>query len=748
VAVRRSSSEGELRLSDETLHLALGLTDDEYDVVVQKLGREPNRTELAMFAVMWSEHCSYKSSKVHLKMLPTRGSQVLVGPGQDAGVVDLGEGIACVFKMESHSHPSAIEPFQGAATGVGGIVRDVLSMGARPVALLDPLRFGPLDDPHNRYLFSGVVAGIGQYGNSIGVPTVGGELKFAPSHTSNPTVNVMCVGFAPTDRLLSGSKASAGSILLLIGAGTGRDGIGGVSVLASRTLEEDAHASRPSVQIGDPFSEKLAIEACLELVEAGVLEGLQDLGVAGLTCALSETAASVGMGADLDLDQVALREPDLEPFEILTSESQERMLAVVRPETLAGVLGICAKWGLAARAVATLREGNTLRVTSGGDLVAELPARALADEGPVYDRPRERPAWLDRVREDDPARMPPPRSLEEAFLTVLGSPGIASARWAFEQYDSLVQGGTVVGPGADAAVIRVEGTVKAVAVSTDGNGRFGHLDPYLGAAHAVAEAARNVATVGARPLAITNCLNFGDPERPEVMWAFAEAVRGMSDACSALGTPVTGGNVSFYNESGGSAVFPTPVVGMVGVLDDYRLLVRPAFTSAGLSIYLLGSTMPEVGGSEFAERVLGKVTGRPPELDLDAESRLHRLLHESARRDVLASAHDLSDGGLATCLTECAIWGGIGFTVGLPGVAPHLGLFSESASRAVVVPRPGREGALEDLATFHHVPLTRLGLTGGSRLRFEHAFEVELSDAVVVYEGAIPTLMSGQRLAG
>ena len=663
-------------------------------------------------------------------------------------MVDLGEGIACVFKMESHSHPSAIEPFQGAATGVGGIVRDVLSMGARPVALLDPLRFGPLDDPHNRYLFSGVVAGIGQYGNSIGVPTVGGELKFAPSHTSNPTVNVMCVGFAPTDRLLSGSKASAGSILLLIGAGTGRDGIGGVSVLASRTLEEDAHASRPSVQIGDPFSEKLVIEACLELVEAGVLEGLQDLGGAGLTCAVSETAALVGMGADVDLDQVALREPDLEPYEILTSESQERMLAVVRPETLAGVLGICAKWGLAARAVATLREGNTLRVTSGGDLVAELPARALADEGPVYDRPRERPAWLDRVREDDPARMPPPRSLEEAFLTVLGSPGIASARWAFEQYDSLVQGGTVVGPGADAAVIRVEGTVKAVAVSTDGNGRFGHLDPYLGAAHAVAEAARNVATVGARPLAITNCLNFGDPERPEVMWAFAEAVRGMSDACSALGTPVTGGNVSFYNESGGSAVYPTPIVGMVGVLDDYRLLVRPAFTSAGLSIYLLGSTMPEVGGSEFAERVLGKVTGRPPELDLDAESRLHRLLHESARRDVLASAHDLSDGGLATCLTECAIWGGIGFTVGLPGVAPHLGLFSESASRAVVVPRPGREGALEELATFHHVPLTRLGLTGGSRLRFEHAFEVELSDAVVVYEGAIPTLMSGQRLAG
>jgi phosphoribosylformylglycinamidine synthase II len=734
---------------NEPLHRALGLTDDEHAQVVQKLRREPNRTELAMFSVMWSEHCSYKSSRVHLKTLPTRGPQVLVGPGQDAGVVDLGGGTACVFKLESHSHPSAIEPFQGAATGVGGIVRDVLSMGARPVALLDPLRFGPLDDPHNRYLFSGVVAGIGQYGNSIGVPTVGGELKFAPCHSSNPTINVMCVGFARTDRLLTNAKPAPGSVLLLIGAGTGRDGIGGVSVLASRTLEEDAHEARPSVQIGDPFSEKLVIEACLELAEAGLLEGLQDLGGAGLTCAASETAARAEMAADLDLDQVALREAGLEAFEILTSESQERMLAVVRPDALDHALAVCAKWGLAARAVGTLRQGSALRVTHRGVTVAEIPARALADEAPVYDRPMERPAWLDRVREDDPAQSPAPGSLEDAFLAVLGSPGIASARWAFEQYDSLVQGGTVAGPGADAAVIRLEGTVKAVAVSTDGNGRFGHLDPYLGGAHAVAEAARNVAAVGARPLAVTNCLNFGNPERPEVMWAFAETVRGMADACVALGTPVTGGNVSFYNESGGSAVYPTPVVGMLGVLDDYRLRMGAGFEHAGLPIYLLGSTLPELGGSEFAERILGKVSGRPPALDLEAESRLHRLLHEAARRDVLASAHDLSDGGLVVALAECAIWGGNGFTVGLPGgLPPHLTLFSESASRAVVTPSSGREGTLEELAAFHHVPLTRLGLTGGLRLRFEHAFEVELSDAVVVYEGAMPMLMSGQRLAG
>jgi phosphoribosylformylglycinamidine synthase II len=652
--------------------------------------------------------------------------------------------------MESHSHPSAIEPYQGAATGVGGIVRDVLSMGARPAALLDPLRFGPLDDPHNRYLASGVVAGIGQYGNCIGVPTVGGELKFAPCHSSNPTIDVMCVGFISADRLLAGGGAQVGDALVLIGASTGRDGIGGVSVLASRTLEDDAHASRPSVQIGDPFSEKLLIEACLELADGGLLKGLQDLGGAGITCAVSETAAGAGLGADLDLDQVILREPGLEPFEILTSESQERMLAVVRPDDVDEVLAVCAKWGLPGRWVGTLRKGPTMAVTHRGTTVAEVPSRALADEGPVYERPMERPAWLDRIREDDPARIPAPASLEDAFLDVLGSPGVAGARWAFEQYDSLVQGGTVVGPGGDAAIVRLEGSVKAVAVSTDGNGRFGHLDPYLGGAHAVAEAARNVATVGARPLALTKCLNFGNPERPEGMWACAETGRGMAAASSALGTPVTGGNVSFYNESGDSGVYPTPIVGMVGLLEDYRLLVRSGFGREGLSIYALGATLPELGGSEYADRVLGMVAGRPPALDLEAESRLHGLLYAAAGRDLLASAHDCSEGGMAVSLAECAIWGGMGFTVGLPArdLLPHLSLFSESASRVVVTARPGREQAVADMAASHGVPLRLLGLTGGSRLRFEHAFEVELSDAVVAYEGTIPRLMSGGRVSG
>jgi phosphoribosylformylglycinamidine synthase len=732
----------------EPLHRALGLTDDEHGAIVERLGREPNRSELAMYSVMWSEHCSYKSSKVHLRTLPTAGPQVLVGPGADAGVVDLGGGQACVFKMESHSHPSAVEPYQGAATGVGGIVRDVLSMGARPVALLDPLRFGPLDDARNRYLFSGVVAGIGGYGNCIGVPTVGGEVKFDASHASNPTIDVMCVGFAAVDALVPARAGKAGSVLVLIGAGTGRDGIGGVSVLASATLDEDAHESRPSVQIGDPFTEKLLIEACLELNRRGLIEGLKDLGGAGLTCAVSEAAAGAGLGADLDLDAVPRREEGMEPFEVLTSESQERMLAIVRPSHLNGVLDVCRKWGLSASPVARFVEGEALRVTGADGVIADVPARSLADEGPEYRRPARPPAWLEDLHGDDPAAAAFDGSMEDAFFAVLGSPNVAGKRWVFEQYDSLVQGATVAGPGGDAAVIRLEGSLKAIAVSADGNGRWCHLDPALGAAHAVAEAARNVATVGARPLAVTNCLNFGNPERPEVMWAFEETVRGMAEACRALGTPVTGGNVSFYNESAASAIRPTPIVGMVGMAEDYRLLVRAAFADAGLAIYVLGRTLPELGGSEFAEAVLGRVSGRPPVLDLAAEARLHELLQRAANEDVLAMAHDCSDGGLAIALAEAAIAGGVGVTASAPdgSMPPHLAWFSESASRAVVAARSGREGAFEVLAVTSGVPFTRIGTTGGSRLTFDGAFDVPLADAIAVFEGTIPRLMSGERV--
>jgi phosphoribosylformylglycinamidine synthase subunit PurL len=733
---------------DQPLHRALGLTDEELVRIRDTLGREPNRAELAMYAAMWSEHCSYKSSKVHLRTLPTEGPAVLVGPGEDAGVVDVGEGLAAVFKLESHSHPSAIEPVQGAATGVGGIVRDVLSMGARPVALMDPLRFGPLEDARNWWLLSGVVAGIGQYGNSIGVPTVGGEVKFAAPHGPNPTINVLCLGLAPADRLVRARAEGEGNHLVLIGASTGRDGIGGVSVLASRTLDDSSDESRPSVQIGDPFSEKLLIEACLEMIDAGLLVGLQDLGGAGITCAVSESAARAGAGAEIDLDAVPLREPGMEAFEILTSESQERMLAIVRPEDLAAVEAVCRKWGLAPATIGRVTGDGRVRVRMAGSTVAEVPARSLADEGPVYERSEARPAWLDDLHEDDPTYAPAPDDLRDCFVRVLGSPNVASKRWVFEQYDSLVQGNTLGGPDGDAALVRIEGTLRAIALSTDGNGRYGLLDPYLGGAHAVAEAARNVACTGTRPLAVTNCLNFGNPERPEVMWSFAEAVRGMGDACRALDTPVTGGNVSFYNETGDSAVYPTPVVGMLGVLDDYRLRLGTGL-APGAVVYLLGDTFPELGGSEYAEVVLGRVSGRPPALDLHRERALIDLLVEAAARDVLASAHDCSDGGLAVALAEAAIAGECGFAVAVPGDLPaHVALFSESASRVVVSVDPAKTGALETLAGDHGVPFARLGETGGPRMVFDDLFEATLDEARRVHEATIPNLMSIRAAAG
>jgi phosphoribosylformylglycinamidine synthase II len=740
---------------------ALGLTAEEYGRILETLGREPNRAELAMYAAMWSEHCSYKSSKVHLRHLPTEGPHVLVGPGEDAGVVDVGDGLACVFKIESHSHPSAIEPYQGAATGVGGIVRDVLSMGARPVALLDPLRFGPLEEERNRWLMSGVVAGIGGYGNCIGVPTVGGEVKFAPGHGPNPTVNAMCVGLVQADRLLPARAEGEGNVLVLIGSRTGRDGIGGVSVLASRTLGEASAAARPSVQIADPFSEKLLIEACLEMAGAALLVGLQDLGGAGLTCAVSESAARAGTGVELDLDDVPLREPGMEPFEILTSESQERMLAILRPGDLPTVRAVCEKWGLQATPVGRVTGDGRLRARAGGTVVAEIPARSLAQEGPEYDRPMSPPLWLDDLLADDPADAAPPMGPGEALFRLLGSPNVAGKRWVYEQYDSLVQGRTLAGPGGDAALIRIEGTGRAIAVSTDGNGRYGHLDPFLGGVHAVAEAARNVACTGARPLAITNCLNFGNPERPEVMWAFHQTVQGIAEACRVLETPVTGGNVSFYNESGESSVYPTPIVGMVGLLDDERRRVGMAF-GPGRVIYLLGETFPELGGSEYAETILGKVSGRPPAVDLDREVALASLLVEAAQSALLASAHDCSDGGLAVCLAESAIAGDCGFRLELPEDLPaHLALFAESGARAVVSAEPERAEALEALAARWEVPFARLGKTGGSRMivrarpqtgqartQSEGVLDLPLAEARDVYESAIPNLMEIRRAAG
>jgi phosphoribosylformylglycinamidine synthase len=730
-------------VSDEQpLHRRLGLKDDEYDRIVATLGREPNATELAMYSVMWSEHCSYKSSKVHLRTLPTEGSAVLVGPGQDAGAIDVGDGIAVVFKMESHSHPSAIEPYQGAATGVGGIVRDIVSMGARPVALLDPLMFGPLTQERNRWLFEGVVAGIGGYGNCIGVPTVGGEVRFAEPHSSNPCVNVMCVGIARADELATATSLTphVGSYMVLYGAATGRDGIGGVSVLASATIEEGSEGSRPSVQIGDPFAEKLLIESSLELIREGLLEGLQDLGGAGLTCALSESAARAGMGALVDLDAVPLREQRMEAFEVLISESQERMLAIVHPSKLDEVKAVCTRWGLATAVVAELVEGGGLEVRMGGAPVARVPARSLADDGPEYERPLAPPEAPPPA--DDPTFAPFEGDLAEAFFAVLTSANVAGKRWAFEQYDQRVQGNTVAGPGSDAAIVRVPGTLKGLAISTDGKGRYGRLDPYLGAMHAVAEAARNVAVSGARPLAITNCLNFGNPERPVVMWQFAESIRGMRDACLAFETPVTGGNVSFYNESGDSAIDPTPVIGMVGLLEDHRLRLPSAFPGGGLAVYLLGETLPELGGSEFAEVVLSVVAGVPPALDLDAERALHGLLAAAAAATLVRSAHDCGDGGLGVALAECAIGQGHGFAVTVGGdLPPHVAMFSESASRAVVSVAPHDRQAFEALADEHGVPWSRIGETGGPRVMIDGVLDTTVAALTDAWEGAIPRLL-------
>jgi phosphoribosylformylglycinamidine synthase len=727
-------------------HHRFGLSDDEHSKIVAALGREPNDSELAMYGAMWSEHCSYKSSKAYLRKLPTEGAAVLVGPGQDAGAVDIGDGMAAVFKMESHSHPSAVEPYQGAATGVGGIVRDIVSMGARPVALLDALMFGPLGEERNRWLLSGVVAGIGGYGNCIGVPTVGGEVRFGAPHGANPTVDVMCVGIAEKEMLVTATslEAHAGSFMVLYGATTGRDGIGGVSVLASATLDGSSESSRPSVQIGDPFAEKLLIEASLELIGEGLLEGLQDLGGGGITCAVSESAARAGVGALLDLDAVPLREPGMEAFEILTSESQERMLAIVHPSKLEAVKAVCDRWGLQTAVVASLVQGGSLIVRRDGEVVADIPARSLTDEAPEYERITSPPTPDAAV--EDPTFLPFEEDLGKAFLAVLASPNVASKRWVFEQYDSIVQGQTVAGAGSDAAILRVPQTMRGLALSVDGKGRYGALDPYLGAAHAVAEAARNVAVTGAIPLAITNCLNFGNPERPVVMWQFAESIRGISDACRAFDTPVTGGNVSFYNESTNegvtSAIWPTPVIGMLGLLADYRLRVPSGFPRGRLAVYLLGETFAELGGSEFAETVLGVVAGRPPALDLGKERALQLLLGAAAEEDLLMSGHDCGDGGLAIALAESAIEGGHGFAVTVPGdLPPHVAFFSESASRAIVSLTSENEERLGALAGEYGVPLARLGETGGPRAVFDGLLEITVDELRDVFEGAIPRLL-------
>ncbi len=723
------------------LHRQLGLTDDEVDAIRDRLGRDPNDLELAIFSVMWSEHCSYKSSRPLLRTLPTSGEGMVAGPGENAGVLSIGDGLAVAFKMESHNHPSAVEPYQGAATGVGGILRDIFTMGARPIAVLDALRFGDPTEPRTRHLVDGVVRGVGGYGNCVGVPTVGGELVFDPSYQGNPLVNVMAIGLLEERHLTRAIAPGPGNLVVLFGSTTGRDGIGGASVLASATFADDDPSKRPSVQVGDPFAEKLLIEASLELIERGLVEGLQDLGAGGISCGTSETADRAGTGMIVDLDAVPRREPGLEPFEVMISESQERMVAIVRPERYEAVREVCERWGLPVAIIGRVTDGADLVVVTGGlaadgapageaTELARIPVAALTSDAIVHERSAEPPA---RRRAAPAPGAPesvtdrlPERGMDPALvlLALIGSPNLATRRWVYDQYDSTVMTNTVAGPGRGAAVLRVKGTKKALVASTDCNHAVGQHDPWLGAAMSVAEATRNVSITGARPLGVTNCLNFGDPTRPEAFWQLREAVRGLGDACRALGIPVTGGNVSLYNESPQGVIAPTPEIGVVGLLEDVDALVGPAFAEDGDVILLAGHATPGLAGSAYALLAGSAPEDRPPALDLAREAAVQRFIRAAVERGLVASAQDVGGGGLAVALAECALWSGHGARVRVGvGDSPAVELFGESPSRVVLTCRPLEVPAISLLAAEHDVPLEELGVVGGERLVIDLAGE-------------------------
>ncbi|HVE73949.1 MAG TPA: phosphoribosylformylglycinamidine synthase subunit PurL [Mycobacteriales bacterium] len=731
-------------------YLELGLKDEEYFRVREVLGRRPTRPELAMYSIMWSEHCSYKSSKVHLRQFGDmpHSERMLVGMGENAGVVDVGEGLAVTFKVESHNHPSYVEPYQGAATGVGGIVRDILTMGARPILVMDPLRFGDADHPDTQRVLPAVVAGIGGYGNCLGLPNVGGEVVFDPSYQGNPLVNALCLGVMPIERIQRSAARGTGNAVVLLGAKTGRDGIGGVSVLASATFDEGGPAKRPSVQVGDPFTEKLLIEACLEMYDAGLVQGIQDLGGAGLTCALTETSAAGGAGMRAYLERVPLREASMEPHEVLASESQERMLAIVAPADLDAVLAIASKWGVLATAIGEVTDGDRLVVTWHGEPVVDVPPGSLADEGPVYERPMQRPADLDALQAMPLPPFPASAELADLLLRMVASPNLCSRRWVTEQYDSYVLGNTVLAQPEDGGVVRLSESGLGIALATDGNGRYAALDPFAGAQLALAEAYRNVAVTGATPVAVTNCLNFGSPEDPGVMWQFAEATRGLAQGCRALGTPVTGGNVSFYNSTADVAIHPTPVVGVLGILDDVARRTPMGWTRAGEVLLLLGETREELGGSEWAWAEHRHLGGSPPAVDFAAEQALAAVLEAGSRQGLLASAHDLSDGGLAQALVECALRNGVGAQVETVAAAdPFVGLFSESTARVVITAAAEDEDAIRALGSEHGVPVTRLGTTGGDQLEIAGALTLPLETLRVAHEGTLPRLF-GQPTPG
>jgi phosphoribosylformylglycinamidine synthase len=714
-----------------------GIKPDEYERIQQLMGRQPNLLELGLFSVMWSEHCSYKSSRVHLKTLPTTGPRVVQGPGENAGAVDIGDGLCAVFKIESHNHPSFIEPYQGAATGVGGIIRDIFTMGARPIALLNALRFGSLDTPLARRIFEGVVAGIGGYGNSIGIPTVGGEIVFDEMYAGNPLVNVLCLGIARKEDIVKGAATGEGNPVYYVGAKTGRDGIHGAT-MASAEFDETSAEKRPAVQVGDPFLEKLLMEACLEVMKTGAVIGIQDMGAAGFTCSTSEMGSRGGVGMNVDVAHVPQRETGMIPYEIMLSESQERMLLVVERGREHEVEEVFEKWDLHAVKVGEVTEGSRLRIHERGALVGDVPNRALTDEAPVYQRPMREPAWQKDVQRLSLAGLGAPPTAQAAFDRLIASPTIASKRWAYRQYDHTVGTNTIAQPGMSAAVVRIKGTRRGLAISVDGNGRFCYLDPYTGAMLAVAEAARNVACAGGEPIGGTNNLNFGNPERPEIMWQFGEAVRGIGDACRALNVPITGGNVSLYNETEGRAIFPTPVLGVVGLLEDASRTTTRSFKRDGAAIILLGDNRGELGGSEYLAVMHGKVAGMPPAIDLKREAALQSMVVKLIRDAVVDSAHDCSEGGLAVAIAECTFdtGGRIGAVVNVAradaadGYAVHATLFGESASRIVV--SASRERVDTVLAV-------EIGTTGGDRIQISVDGRGAIDTAVTAAEDAWAT---------